>query len=72
MSNPAPNVGDTITFTVTLTNKGPDAATNVEVSDQLPAGLSFVSAIPSQGVYGPGSGIWTVGTVTRRRRRRCS
>ena len=38
VSNPTPNVGDTITFTVTLTNHGPDAATNVQVTDLLPAG----------------------------------
>ena len=38
VSNPTPNVGDTITFTVTLTNTGPDAATNVAVHDLLPAG----------------------------------
>jgi uncharacterized repeat protein (TIGR01451 family) len=62
VSNSTPNVGDTITFTVTLTNNGPDAATNVSLSDALPAGLQFVSATPSQGVYG--SSTWTVGTVT--------
>src|SRR4029077_12183154 len=44
-----PNVGDTITFTVTLTNAGPDAASNVQVTDLLPAGLTFVSASPGQG-----------------------
>ena len=31
VSDPTPNVGDTITFTVTLTNNGPNAATNVTV-----------------------------------------
>ena len=62
MSNPTPNVGDTVTFTVTLSNKGPNAATNVQVSDPLPAGLLLVSATPSQGVYDSGSGLWTVGT----------
>jgi uncharacterized repeat protein (TIGR01451 family) len=64
VSNSTPNVGDTITFTVTLTNAGPLTATNVQVSDLIPAGLSFVAATPSQGVYDVVSGIWTVGTVT--------
>ena len=63
VSNPTPNVGDTITFTVTLTNNGPDTATGVQVSDLLPAGLSFVSATPSQGTYDTATGLWTVGTV---------
>jgi uncharacterized repeat protein (TIGR01451 family) len=41
--------GSTITYTITVTNNGPDAATNVVVADDLPAGLQFVSATPSQG-----------------------
>ena len=57
VSNPKPNVGDTVTFTVTLTNAGPLTATSVEVSDLLPAGLSFVFAVPSQGSYDPASGL---------------
>jgi uncharacterized repeat protein (TIGR01451 family) len=64
VSNPTPNVGDTITFTITLSNTGPDAATNVTVTDLLPAGLSFVSATPSQGSYNSTTGLWTVGTAT--------
>jgi uncharacterized repeat protein (TIGR01451 family) len=65
VSNPKPNVGDAVAFAVTLSNKGPDAATNTQVFDLLPPGLSFVAAAPSQGVYDPGSGLWTVGTVTK-------
>jgi uncharacterized repeat protein (TIGR01451 family) len=60
---PTPNVGDTVTFTVTLSNSGPSNATNVTMQDLLPAGLTFVSASPSQGNYNSGSGVWTLGTV---------
>jgi uncharacterized repeat protein (TIGR01451 family) len=64
VSTSTPNVGDTVTFTVTLTDAGPAAATNVAVADQLPTGLTFVSATPSQGTYNAATGVWTVGMVT--------
>ena len=63
VSNAVPNVGDTITFTVTLTNLGPDTATDVLVQDFLPSGLTFVSAVTSQGIYFPATGVWTLGSV---------
>src|SRR5207237_5494686 len=40
VNNAAPNVGDTITFTVTLTDNGPNSATNAQLTDLLPAGLT--------------------------------
>src|SRR5262249_26075161 len=58
VDNATPNVGDTVTFTVTLTDLGPDAATNVTVQDLLPAGLSLVSFSPSRGTYTPATGVW--------------
>jgi uncharacterized repeat protein (TIGR01451 family) len=42
-------VGDTITYGMTVTNRGPDDASDVTVTDPLPAGASFVSAKPSTG-----------------------
>ncbi len=63
VDNSGPAVGDTITITLTLVNGGLDTATNVTVRDTLPAGLTFVSALPSQGVYDPATGIWSVGTL---------
>ena len=61
ISNPAPAVGEQVTFTVTATNLGPSPATGVVLTDQLPAGLAFVSATPSQGTYVSATGVWTVG-----------
>ena len=37
-------VGDTITYTIVVTNDGPDDAENVELVDTLPAGVTFLSA----------------------------
>jgi len=42
-------VGDNVTYTVTVTNQGPDGATNVVLTDQLPATATLVSATPSSG-----------------------
>jgi uncharacterized repeat protein (TIGR01451 family) len=37
------NTGSTLTYTITVTNNGPDAATNASWSDTLPTGTTFVS-----------------------------
>src|SRR5262249_46839453 len=63
ISNPAPGVGAQVSFTVTVTNRGPSPATGVVVSDVLPAALTFVSATPSQGSYDATSGAWTAGDL---------
>ena len=42
-------VGGSLTYTVTVFNNSPNAATGVVVTDTLPAGVTFVSATPGQG-----------------------
>ncbi len=64
VDTPTPNVGDLITFTVTVRNDGPDIANNVEVTDSFPTtGLQLVGATPSQGSFDTNTGIWTIGTI---------
>ncbi len=43
VSTSTPSVGDNIIYTVRVSNAGPNNATNVEVVDILPAGLTLVS-----------------------------
>jgi uncharacterized repeat protein (TIGR01451 family) len=63
VDDPAPAEGGTIVYTVTAANAGPDGATGVVVADSLPAGVSFVSALASQGAFAAGTGLWTVGAL---------
>jgi uncharacterized repeat protein (TIGR01451 family) len=43
-STALPLVGQNFTYTLTVTNNGPDTANSVVVTDTLPAGVTFVSA----------------------------
>ena len=52
-------VGNSLTNTITVHNIGPDTATGVVVTDSLPGGVTFVSAVSSQGTC-----AFTNGTVT--------
>jgi uncharacterized repeat protein (TIGR01451 family) len=57
-------VGSNVTFSITATNNGPSDASGVQVTDQLPAGLTFVSATPTAGTYASGTGSWDIGTLS--------
>lgn len=53
----SPKIGDNITYTVRVSNAGPATATNVEVVDILPLGLSLVSATGADVINTVGSTI---------------
>lgn len=52
---------NTVTYSIVVTNNGPNIATNVVLVDTLPAGVTFVSATP--GYMGPNPLIWNVGNL---------
>ncbi len=62
IDNPNPVIGTPVVFTITVTNNGPDDATNVSVKDALPVGLSY-SSDTSGGTYV--GGIWTIGSLAK-------
>jgi len=63
VNDSTPYEGDTITYTVTVINNGPNTATGVEIADQLPSGVTYSSSMPDQGVYDSGTGVWSVGSL---------
>ena len=58
-----PDIGDTVTITVTANNEGPAQGDDVWVKVPLPDGLTFVSATTASGSYDSNTGIWSVGTM---------
>ncbi|MBO6880310.1 gliding motility-associated C-terminal domain-containing protein [Winogradskyella sp.] len=58
-----PVVGDEVTFTIEVANIGNVTATNVVISEQIPSGYVFVSAITTAGTYSDIEGEWTVGQL---------
>lgn len=59
---PSVLVGGNVVFTLTVTNNGPNAATNVQVTDTLPPGLSYVSD-DCGGIFVDPTLTWTVGPL---------
>jgi uncharacterized repeat protein (TIGR01451 family) len=59
----SPEEGDTIVYTISVTNNGPHSTTGVVISDTLPGGVTYVTSTATQGSYNDGTGLWTVGTL---------
>jgi len=64
VSDTAPEFGDTINYTLSLTNSGVSAQTATpEVTDLLPTGVNYVSH-SGPGTYDEVTGIWAPGAVS--------
>ncbi len=53
--------GETATFTIQVRNLGIGPLTNLQVTDNIPAGLSFISAFTIDGSWS--GNTWTIGTL---------
>ena len=60
VSNEKPNYLDHITWTIEISNNGPDTANNVEMHDLIPKSLIYVDCDRD---YDVESGIWKVGSL---------
>ena len=61
-----PSEGDIVTFLIEVTNNGTAQATNVSLTDFLPAGLTPTANNGTGGLggtYDPATGLWTIGTL---------
>jgi uncharacterized repeat protein (TIGR01451 family) len=58
-----PAIGETVVFTIRVTNTGSERATGVEVDYELSERLAFVSSVPSKGSYSPQQEVWSVGVL---------
>src|SRR5690606_14145060 len=58
-----PNVGTEVVYSIEVSNAGPDDATGVVVTEQLPSGYALVNHHASTGSYDPSDGLWHVGNL---------
>lgn len=61
-ANATPVEGDTVTYQIVVTNNGNINATNVNLTDVLPAGLTATAnnGAVTAGSYDAGTGVWTI------------
>ena len=68
-STGTPQTGSEVTYTLTVLNKGPDTATNIQVADALPTGLSYAASSISGGDVRDASDTdylqWTINSLAK-------
>ena len=57
------NTNDPITYSFTVHNLGPDVATNVVMTDVVPAAITVLTSTSTLGSYSTSTGQWAIGTL---------
>lgn len=52
-----------VTYTLDVSNNGPNDTTNVILTDVLPSSLTYINSIPSVETYNPTTGVWNIGVL---------
>lgn len=63
VDQPNPEPGALLSYELRVDNLGPDGAAAIVLRDSLGTGLALQSAVPSQGSFEAGSGLWEIGTL---------
>ena len=63
VNDATPNIGDTVTFTINVSNAGPDTATNVGISDVVPSGYTNIANISNGGALNGNTITWSIASI---------
>lgn len=58
-----PSIGETVTFSITVTNNSTDDATNIVIEEMLPNGYEYVSHSTTLGLYDVTTQLWTISNL---------
>ncbi|MBC8756989.1 gliding motility-associated C-terminal domain-containing protein [Kordia sp. YSTF-M3] len=59
-----PSIGESVQFTITITNNSALDASNIVIEEMLPNGYNYVSHTTSSGLYDSNTQLWTIATLT--------
>jgi len=68
VDNPNPAEEEWVTFTITVTNQGPNDASAITITDLLPGNLTYQSHSTNNGSYDPNNGLWSLGNLPNQAR----
>ncbi|KZX14216.1 DUF11 domain-containing protein [Methanobrevibacter filiformis] len=57
------NIGNSVKYTITVKNNGPQAATQVKVTETLPTGVTLTSYSKTTGTYTSPYNVWDIGNL---------
>lgn len=58
-----PSIGETVMFTISVSNNSQDDGTNIVIEELLPNGYEYLSHSTSLGLYDPSTQLWTIATL---------